>query len=133
MIWQKLSHGLLGGHCLREVFQTLRGCNLAQDLVIHTSFDDLDHISSSQVCQNCKLKIVLRFLSTVVYWCMVATHIRKIKSSKPFVTGVYLRAATNTSLCVSQSYPSPVQQNFHSDEVDCHAIGEKDTVGKCML
>ena len=69
----------------------MRGCNLAQDLVIHTSFDDLDHISSSQVCQNCKLKIVLRFLSTVVYWCMVATHIRKIKSSKPFVTGVYLK------------------------------------------
>ena len=37
---------------LREVFQILCAYNLAQGLAIHTRFDDLDHISRSQVCQN---------------------------------------------------------------------------------
>ena len=50
----------------REVFQTVCGHNLAQGPAIHTRFDDLDLISRSQVCQNHKLQIVFRFLSTVV-------------------------------------------------------------------
>ena len=33
-----------GGHCLREVFQTLHDYNLALDLAVHTRFDDLDPI-----------------------------------------------------------------------------------------
>ena len=33
--------------------------DLAQGLVVHTRFDDLDFISRSQVCQNHKLQIVI--------------------------------------------------------------------------
>ena len=39
--------------------------DLAQGLVVHTRFDDLDFISRSLECQNDKLQIVCRFLSTV--------------------------------------------------------------------
>ena len=53
-------------------------------LAIHTRFDDLDFISRSQVCQNHKLQTVFKFLSTVVKWCMVATHFKKIKHSMPY-------------------------------------------------
>ena len=49
-----------------EVFQTLRDYNLAQGLSVHIRFDDLDLISRSQICQDHKLQIVFRFLSTVV-------------------------------------------------------------------
>ena len=47
-------------------FQTLRVYNLARGLAMHTRFDDLDLISRSQVCQNDKLQIVFRPLSTVI-------------------------------------------------------------------
>ena len=40
---------LFGGHCIREVFQTLHDCNLALGLAIHTR---------SKACQNHKLFIV---------------------------------------------------------------------------
>ena len=69
----------------------MRDYNLALGLVIHTRFDDLDLISRSQLYQNHKLQIVFRFLSIVVYWCMVATHIEKIKHSMLCVTDVYFR------------------------------------------
>ena len=49
-----------------ESFQTVRDYYLARGLAIHTRFDDLDLISRSQVCQNHKLQIGFRFLSTVV-------------------------------------------------------------------
>ena len=51
-----------------EVFPTLCGYNLARGLAIHTTFDDLDLISRSHICQNHKLLIDFRFLSTVVYF-----------------------------------------------------------------
>ena len=56
----------LGGHCLREVFPILRHSKLFRGPAIHTSIDDLDLISKSQICQNHKLQIVFRFFSTVV-------------------------------------------------------------------
>ena len=73
---------------LRDIFQTLRNHNVAQGLAVHTRFDDL--ISRPQVCQNHKLQlqIVFRFLSTVVQWCMICAHIKKIKLSMLCVTGV---------------------------------------------
>ena len=71
--WQKC--WFFDGHCLREVFQNLCGYYLAGGLAIPTRFNDL--ISRSQVCQNHKLQTGFRFLSTVVYWCMVATDIKK--------------------------------------------------------
>ena len=40
--------------------------NLARGLAIHTRFDDLDFISRSHVCQNHKLQVVVKFLSSVV-------------------------------------------------------------------
>ena len=78
---KKLSCWLFGRHCFRDVFQTLPDYNLAQGLAIHISFDDIDFISRSQVCQNHRLQILFRFLSTVVDWCNIAIHIRKIKHS----------------------------------------------------
>ena len=58
-------------------------------------FDDLDPISRSQVCQNHKLQIFLdTFPTGVVFfnqWYLVATCLKKIKHSMPYVTGVYLR------------------------------------------
>ena len=33
---------------------------------LHTSFDDLVPVSSSQVCQNYKLQIMFRFVSAIV-------------------------------------------------------------------
>ena len=52
-------------HHSSKTFQTLHDYNLAWGLAVHTRFDDLDLISRSQVCQNHKLQIVFRFLSTV--------------------------------------------------------------------
>ena len=40
--------------------------NLAQGLAIHTRFDDFDFISRSQVCQNHKQQIIVKFLLPVV-------------------------------------------------------------------
>ena len=57
---------LFGGHCLREVFQTLLEYKLAWGLADHARCDDLDRISRSQVCQNQNLHIVFRLLSTTV-------------------------------------------------------------------
>ena len=96
LIWQKLLHWIFGGHCLREGFQTLSDYNLAQGLAIHNQFDDLDLISRSEVCQNQKLPIVFRFLSSVVYWYVVSTHIKKIRHSLLCVTGVHLWDITKT-------------------------------------
>ena len=96
LIWQKLLHWIFGGHCLREGFQTLSDYNLAQGLAIHNQFDDLDLISMSEVCQNRKLPIVFRFLSSVVYWYVVSTHIKKIRHSLLCVTGVHLWDITKT-------------------------------------
>ena len=48
--------------------------NLTQDLAIHTRFDYLDLISRSHICQNYNQQTVFCFLSTVVQWCIVATH-----------------------------------------------------------
>ena len=72
-------HLLSGGHCLREVFQTLCGYILSQGLSSHTRFDEVELTSSSQVHRNHKLQIVFGFLSTIVEWCMVAAHFKKIK------------------------------------------------------
>ena len=55
-----------GEHCLRAVFLTLRGCDLARSLAFHTRFDDRDLISRLQECQNHKLEIVFRFLPALV-------------------------------------------------------------------
>ena len=51
---------------IEGVFQKLHDHNFAHGLAIHTGCDDLDHISRSQVCQNDKLQIVFRPLSTVI-------------------------------------------------------------------
>ena len=80
---------------LRTLFkgslQTVYDSNLARGLAIHTRFDELDLISRSQ-----KLQFVFRFLSTLVLWRMVATHIKKIKyRSMLCVTDVYFRDITN--------------------------------------
>ena len=69
----------------------MRYYNLARGLLIHTRFDDLDLITRSQIYYSHKLEIVFRFLSTVVEWWMVATHIQKIKHSMLCVTGVYFK------------------------------------------
>ena len=69
-----------------EVFQTLRDFNSARGLAIRNRFDDLDLISRSQVCQNHKLQILFRFLSTVLEWWMVVTYIKKIKHNMLCVT-----------------------------------------------
>ena len=55
--------GFFGGHCLKEVFQTLHDYYLAWGLAIHARCDDL--ISKSQVRQNLKLRIV--FVVVVVF------------------------------------------------------------------
>ena len=89
--WQTLFKGGLSNLCMTMTF--------ARGLAIYTRFDDLDLIARSQVCQNHKLQIVFRFLSTVVQWCMVTTHVRKIKYSMLYVAGVYLRDITNTFFC----------------------------------
>ena len=81
--------------CLREVFQTLADYNIARVLSVCIRFDDLDPILRSHIYQRHKLQIVSRFLCTVVSWCLVATHIKKIKLSVLCVTGVYLRHITN--------------------------------------
>ena len=88
---------LASGHCLREVrFQTLRDCNLAWGLAIHTWFDDLDHDSRSQVCENHKVHFLLLLLfvhcSLNGAWLL---HIKKLKHSLLCVTGVYLRDIGN--------------------------------------
>ena len=69
--------------------------NLVLGLAIHAKFYDLDLILGSQGCQIHKLQIGFRFLSTVVKWCMVATHFKKNKHSMFCVTSVYLRNITN--------------------------------------
>ena len=89
LILQNLWCLFLGGCCLREVFQTSSDYNLCSGS-IHTRVDDLDFISRSHVCQNHELQIAFRFLSTVVYWCMVVTYIKKIKYCMFCVTGVYI-------------------------------------------
>ena len=91
---------LFGRHCLRKVFQTLHDYDLAWGLAIHIRIDEFDLISRSQVCQNHKLLIVFRFLSTLVYGCMVAMHIKKIKQRMLCVTGVYLKDDTNIILVI---------------------------------
>ena len=83
-------------HCLKEAFQTLGDYNLAGGLAVQTRFDYLDRILRSQACQIHNLQIVFRFLSTVVKWCMLATHIKDIKHGMLCVTGVYLRDITDT-------------------------------------
>ena len=42
------------GHCYNEIFKTLHGYNFAQDLHFNCSFDDLDFVSRSQMCQKYK-------------------------------------------------------------------------------
>ena len=69
--------------------------NIARVLSVCIRFDDLDPILRSHIYQRHKLQIVSRFLCTVVSWCLVATHIKKIKLSVLCVTGVYLRHITN--------------------------------------
>ena len=48
-------------------------------------------------CQGNRYVIMI---SNLVYWCMVATHIKKIKYSMLCVTGVYRRNVTNTILVI---------------------------------
>ena len=97
LIWRKLWRWLFGGHCFREVFQTLHHYNLAWGLAIHTRFDDLDLISMSPFYHVHKLqfqKNVIQILFSCPLWfkrCMAALHIKKIKHSILCVTGVYLR------------------------------------------
>ena len=55
-----------GKHCLMKVLQFLNDYNLSRGLPIHTSMDDLDLISKSQLCQDHELQIAFRFLFTVV-------------------------------------------------------------------
>ena len=59
--------GLFLRHHESKVFQTLHAYNLDLGLHCHSRFDDLDFVSGSQVCQNCKLQIAcLGFLSFVI-------------------------------------------------------------------
>ena len=51
---------------LRESFQTQPDYNFGQDLAVHARFDNLDLISWLQACQNRKLPVVFRLVSTVV-------------------------------------------------------------------
>ena len=62
--------------------------NLVRGVVTHTRFDDLDFISRSHVSQSHNVPISVRFLCTVVKWCMFTAHIRKIKDGTLRLTGV---------------------------------------------
>ena len=55
------------GHRSSKICQTLQGYKLAWGLpIIDTRFDDLDLVLRSQVCQNYKLLILFRLMSTVI-------------------------------------------------------------------
>ena len=66
VMFSDLTKTLILAHCLKEAFQTLHDYYLARGLPIYTRFDDLDLIPKLQVCQNHKLQIVVKLLSTVV-------------------------------------------------------------------
>ena len=80
-------------------FQTLCCCNLAWCLPVYTRFDDLDLVSRSEMCQNHTLQIVFMILvhrSLNIVTGSYKTYMKKIRHSKFFVAGVYLRDVTNT-------------------------------------
>ena len=68
LIW--LKQWLFLGHCLSEVFQTLRDYNLALSLQFYTMFDTLFEGHRCVIVENKKV-LLLKFLSTVVGdWCV---------------------------------------------------------------
>lgn len=69
-----------------KVSQTLHDCNLACGVQMHTTFDDLDHDSVSQVCQkHNKLQIVVFTILDCCLLlderCIVATYINVLLNS----------------------------------------------------
>ena len=68
LIW--LKQWLFLGHCLSEVFQTLRDYNLALSLQFYTMFDTLFEGHRCVIVENKKV-LLFKFLSTVVGdWCV---------------------------------------------------------------
>ena len=82
----------------KQVFQPLLYYSLALGLLVHTRFDDLDHVSRLQVCQSHRLQMLLDSCPLSFKHCIVLTlpppvfaYIKKVRHSMLCVTGVLFK------------------------------------------